>query len=114
MPDFAHAFIVGVDLRERAVAAVRAGVSCHRAAARFGGSVSSASCGAGSLCVSEGTDAEVEPQSSEAPLEHAANHAQFICRHAGSTRYLTEAAALVGVQARPILSAAQFASFDAG
>jgi transposase len=32
-----------VDLRERVVAAVVAGVSCHRAAARFGVSVSSAS-----------------------------------------------------------------------
>jgi transposase len=32
-----------VDLRERVVAAVAAGASCHRAAARFGVSVSSAS-----------------------------------------------------------------------
>jgi transposase len=34
---------VSVDLRERVVAAVAAGASCHRAAARFGVSVSSAS-----------------------------------------------------------------------
>lgn len=34
---------LSVDLRERVVAAVVAGVSCHRAAARFGVSVSSAS-----------------------------------------------------------------------
>jgi hypothetical protein len=112
--EFAHAFIVVVDLRERARAAVTAGVSCHRAAARFAVSVSSASRCASSLCVSEGADEEVEPQSSEAPLEHAADHAQFICRHADSTRYPTEAAARAGARARPTLSAAQFASFDAG
>src|SRR3954469_5296433 len=105
---FAHAFIVVVDLRERAVAAVTAGVSCHRAAARFGVSASSASRCAGGLCVSEGADEEVEPQSSEAPLEHAADHGQFICRHAGSTRYPTEAVDRAGVRARPTLSAAQF------
>jgi transposase len=34
---------VSMDLRERVVAAVAAGASCHRAAARFGVSVSSAS-----------------------------------------------------------------------
>jgi transposase len=34
---------LSVDLRERVVAAVAAGASCHRAAARFGVSVSSAS-----------------------------------------------------------------------
>ena len=34
---------LSVDLRERVVAAVAAGASCRRAAARFGGSVSSAS-----------------------------------------------------------------------
>ena len=34
---------LSVDLRERVVAAVTAGASCHRAAARFGVSVSSAS-----------------------------------------------------------------------
>lgn len=34
---------LSVDLRERVVAAVAAGASCHRAAARFGISVSSAS-----------------------------------------------------------------------
>jgi transposase len=34
---------VSVDLRERVVAGVAAGASCHRAAARFGVSVSSAS-----------------------------------------------------------------------
>ena len=34
---------LSVDLRERVVAAVVAGASCHRAAARFGVSVSSAS-----------------------------------------------------------------------
>jgi transposase len=34
---------LSVDLRERGVAAVAAGASCHRAAARFGVSVSSAS-----------------------------------------------------------------------
>lgn len=35
--------LLSLDLRERVVAAVAAGVSCHRAAARFGVSVSSAS-----------------------------------------------------------------------
>jgi transposase len=34
---------LSVDLRERVVASVVAGASCHRAAARFGVSVSSAS-----------------------------------------------------------------------
>ena len=60
---------LSVDLRERVVAAVAAGASCHRAAARFGVSVSSAGPLVGALPRRGASCAQADRQQS-----HLASH----------------------------------------